>query len=164
MRKVRTPQSEVPREERGVRGRKPSDTDSVTENIPSRLSFGRDAIRVKRRGKSSPPCQQWQGQDKPHLEQDHVGEEKLLASLFAVGTWSWQRHNSRVGRLSPPATADPDKWLPPPFGEDRIRLTDLHCFFRHYPGYSPRRAARKNSFSRWRPVGLDSKGKPLDGC
>jgi hypothetical protein len=86
MRKVRTPQSRVPREERGLSSPKRRETESVTENKPPRanpLIAEEPGERVKRRGKSSPPRQQCRGHDKPHLEQDQIWEKKLLTSVFA---------------------------------------------------------------------------------
>jgi len=78
---------------------------------------------VKRRGKSSPPCQQWQGPDKPHPEQDQIREEKLLASIFAFsgellsGRSLEPRSNPRPREMAASSASG---------GTDRIRLTDLH--------------------------------------
>ena len=51
-------------------------------------------------GKSAPRTEQsgWQG--KPHVEQDQIGEEGLLAPL-----------NFRVGRWSPTVMCGLDEWL-----------------------------------------------------
>ena len=69
----------------GGRWRKLAATESVTENKPP----GATSVRVKRRGKSSPPGAQAPGHDKPHAVQDKTGS--WVACRILPG-------NSRTGR------------------------------------------------------------------
>jgi hypothetical protein len=77
-RKVRAPQSAAPANGRGG-GCNVRSTESATEKIP--LPPARGAVRVKRRGKSSPPGPQGSGHGKPCLEQDRIGRKSRFARL-----------------------------------------------------------------------------------
>src|ERR1700679_1883009 len=87
-RKVRSPQGSVPANGRGG-SLKGIFTESATENIPPDRPSKGSRVRVKWCGKSAPRRKQFHWQGKPHAEQDQIGEEKRLASLYF-----------RVGRLS----------------------------------------------------------------
>jgi hypothetical protein len=96
-RKVRTPQGSAPGNARGFGGlprerRNRRATESATENKPpagKRLGGGREGnlptavqgrqqVRVKRRGKSSPPGWRHPGHGKPRAEQGQIGEPNCV--------------------------------------------------------------------------------------
>ena len=84
-RKVRSPESGVPANGRGLRKR------GYGKRNRKDTARGKIRVRVKWCGKSAPRWKRFHRQGKPHAEQGQIGEEGLLAPL-----------DFRVGRMSRP--------------------------------------------------------------
>lgn len=75
------------------------------------------AVRVKRRGKSSPHFQQWKWHGKPHREQ---GQTAMGCPSHAA-LW---RLKSRVDRLSTSVTVCRERWQPCDWCDERFSHTE----------------------------------------
>ena len=84
-RKVRTPQSRIPRASEGRASR-------LGRQVSQKTNRPRERVRVKRRGKSPPHEQRCSRQDKPNPVQDEIGSR--VARPKASGSSHPQGHNA----------------------------------------------------------------------